>query len=162
MAGKAAGKRKTIIDDGLLYLTVQEGDPRMALTFAGNMGQGIRDVNDCLAAMGLPCIEEMRAGCPSFSEKGSPDYLYKAKVRIDELSAGHRQVLAELVRRSNEARRAREHERQSHALTSHAKALVVRARNLVEEHEGTLDEAGRRSWELRAEQALRAFAEELG
>ena len=161
MSTGTKGKR-TVVNCGLLHLTTWDGCPYLEMGFAGNMGHGIDAVDRRLAEIGLPSIGEMRAGCPSFRESGSPDYLYEARVLIGDLSPLHRSNLERATRMSQEKRQAEDRQRQRKALGPRAKALVTRARRLVEEQDDLRTETERRRWEARATQALRAIVEELG
>lgn len=57
----------------------------MSVVYAGNMGSSMVDVDVDLQHLGLFPLSVMR-DLPSFEESGHPDYLYKASVRLGDLT----------------------------------------------------------------------------
>lgn len=66
------------------FLHVRLRRDAMELAFAGNMGNGMHDVDDRMIRLGLFPVDAIR-DLPSFCESGCPDYLYEASVAIPDL-----------------------------------------------------------------------------
>lgn len=75
-------KRVRNISYGLLHVGLSRTE--VTMSYAGNMGHGMRQVDRDMEEIGLFPTDEIR-GLPSFTESGWPDYLWEASVRVADL-----------------------------------------------------------------------------
>lgn len=71
-------------------------DPYLYINFIGNVGYSKKTVSNYIQQYGLPSLDIL-SEIPSFEEKGSPDYLYKAKVPFNDLPSEVRLNIARTI-----------------------------------------------------------------
>lgn len=88
------------------FLTVGLTREKMTMSYAGNMGHNMTNVNERMEDLGLFITDDIR-GLPSFAEKGWPDYLWEASVDIADLPETYVVQLLDLATRHEDAMRER-------------------------------------------------------
>lgn len=74
--------RSCVMHSGMLSAAIADGTLR--LSYSGNMGSSMANVDRELSNLGLFAIDRLR-DLPSFSEDGHPDYAYSASVELCDL-----------------------------------------------------------------------------
>lgn len=64
------------------FLGVYLKSNKLILSYSGNMRSGISEVNECLKAINLPTVENIRAAFPKFKEIGWFDYLWTGEIKF--------------------------------------------------------------------------------
>lgn len=80
------------------HLTLRFDKRTMSLTYAGNMGSSVANINRELSDLGLCDMSDLRC-LPSFYEEGSPDYLYSAAVTLADLPAQMKERVSTLLQK---------------------------------------------------------------
>lgn len=86
----------SIIRKGHLVLHIDRQS--LGITYTGNMGSSMSNVNGELQKLGLFAIDAFRQ-LPSFSEEGAPNYLYSATVNLEDLSESMRNRIDSLLQK---------------------------------------------------------------
>ena len=80
---RTRGIRRCVMHSGLLSAAIADGT--LSLSYSGNMGSSMVNVDRELRNLGLFAIDRLRS-LPSFVEEGNPDYAYSASVSLGDLS----------------------------------------------------------------------------
>lgn len=83
---EAVKKNPTDLIDNQTYrygfLEVIRKNNTLIVAYGGNMGNGMREVDNCLKGLGLPSTKILKKNYKVVKEDGSPDYMYTLRLDL--------------------------------------------------------------------------------